>query len=75
MKVGKKVLSCLLAIMMIVSSVSVCFGVLGAADTIDNLMTRIEVNYSTLADLIDDVEKLEAEIAKGLKELEGMLNG
>ena len=54
MKVGKKLLSTLLAIMMIVSSVSVCFGVLGADETtlIQNLMTRIEVNYATLADYI-----------------------
>jgi len=54
MKVGKKVLSTLLAIIMIVSSVSVCFGVLGAdrTSTIKNLMTRIELNYATLADYI-----------------------
>ena len=52
MKVGKKLLSTLLAIMMIVSSVSVCFGVLGADNTIDNLMSRIELHHGTLADYI-----------------------
>ncbi|MBQ4348580.1 MAG: hypothetical protein IJC79_03075 [Clostridia bacterium] len=70
MKVGKKVLSCVLAIMMIVSSVSVCFSVLGADNTIDNLMTRIEVNYSELADLIARVEKLEDELANATDEAE-----
>ena len=52
MKVGKKLLSTLLAIMMIVSSVSVCFGVLGADNTIDNLITRVELHHGTLADYI-----------------------
>ena len=54
MKVGKKLLSTLLAILMIVSSVSVCFGVLGASETelIDNLVENIELHYGTLADYI-----------------------
>ena len=39
MKVGKKLLSTLLAILMIVSSVSVCFGVLGAESSIESLMS------------------------------------
>ena len=57
MKVGKKLLSTLLAIMMIVSSVSVCFGVLGADNTIENLITRVEIHYATLADYILEATK------------------
>ena len=60
MKVGKKVLSCVLAIMMIVSSVSVCFSSLGAVNAIDNLMNRIELHHATLADLIDATESPDA---------------
>ncbi|MBQ7117165.1 MAG: hypothetical protein IJN88_03035, partial [Clostridia bacterium] len=52
MKVGKKVLSTLLAIIMIVSSVSVCFSVLGAESSVKMLITRIEQHYATLADYI-----------------------
>ena len=57
MKVGKKLLSTLLAIMMIISSVSVCFGVLGADNTTEALMSQIETHYSSLIDLIKDAEK------------------
>ena len=57
MKVGKKLLSCLLAIMMIVSSVSVCFGVLGADVSIESLMDQIERNHSSLIDLIEAANK------------------
>ena len=80
MKVGKKLLSTLLAILMIVSSVSVCFGVLGADNTIANLMTRIEVNYATLADYIlaakaegataDDKKKVPVSKTAGVWEVE-----
>ena len=68
MKVGKKLLSSLLAIMMIISSVSVCFGVLGATSTIDNLMSRIELHHSTLADYILAAESDEA-TAEDLKKV------
>ncbi|MEE1010436.1 MAG: hypothetical protein U0L11_00200, partial [Acutalibacteraceae bacterium] len=80
MKVGKKVLSCVLAIMMIVSSVSICFSTLAADNSIANLMTRIEVNYATLADYIlaakaegataDDKKKVPASKTAGAWEVE-----
>ena len=58
MKVGKKVLSTLLAIIMIVSSVSVCFGVLGAdvsvSKAIEELMVQVELHHGVLADYIID---------------------
>ena len=57
MKVGKKLLSTLLAILMIVSSVSVCFGVLGADSSIESLMRQIELNHASLIDLIQAAEK------------------
>ena len=68
MKVGKKVLSMVLAIVMVISSVSVCFGVLGslaAPETEDqalaNLMSQIELHYATLADCILDAEEATGE--------------
>ena len=80
MKVGKKVLSCVLAIMMIVSSVSICFSTLAADNSIANLMTRIELNYATLADYIlaakaegataDDKKKVPASKTAGVWEVE-----
>ena len=57
MKVGKKLLSTLLAIMMIVSSVSVCFGVLGAGDPIASLINQINMHHASLIDLIEAAEK------------------
>ena len=80
MKVGKKVLSTLLAIIMIVSSVSVCFGVLGAevsvAKAIENLMMQVELHHSTIADYIlaaesddasdDDKERVPQQVTTGV---------
>lgn len=60
MKVGKKLLSTLLAIMMIISSVSVCFGVLGADNSIESLMSQIELHHSSLIDLIEAAGKTDA---------------
>ena len=51
MKLGKKALSCLLAIMMIVTSVSVCFSTLAAGDpatTAAALFNSIATNYDDL---------------------------
>ncbi|MBR6313596.1 MAG: hypothetical protein IKR49_03040, partial [Clostridia bacterium] len=51
MKLGKKALSCLLAIMMIVTSVSVCFSSLAAGDpatTAAALFNSISTNYDDL---------------------------
>ena len=56
MKLGKKALSCLLAIMMIVTSVSVCFGTLAAGDagTLANALFNTIVNvYDDLQDGVD----------------------
>ena len=60
MKVGKKLLSTLLAVMMIISSVSVCFGVLGADNSIDSLMNQIDLHYANLIDLIGAANKKDA---------------
>ena len=57
MKVGKKLLSTLLAILMIISSVSVCFGVLGADASIESLMEQVERHHSNLVDLIEAAGK------------------
>ena len=57
MKVGKKLLSTLLAVLMIVSSVSVCFGVLGADNSIESLMSQIELHHKSLVDLIEAAGK------------------
>ncbi|MBR5827189.1 MAG: hypothetical protein IKY78_08930, partial [Clostridia bacterium] len=77
MKVGKKVLSMVLAIVMVISSVSVCFGVLGSlaapenpALALENLMTQIELHYATLADYILAVEEATEETsAEALKKV------
>ena len=53
MKVGKKALSCLLAIIMIVSSCSVCFSVLGATDTTADIYSAIVMHHDSLMDAID----------------------
>ncbi|MBQ9704222.1 MAG: hypothetical protein IJV68_06735, partial [Clostridia bacterium] len=53
MKVGKKALSCLLAIMMIVSSCSVCFSVLGATTDTKDIYNAIVMHYDSLMDAID----------------------
>ena len=52
MKLGKKVLSCVLAIMMIVSSISVSFSVFAATDTTDDIFATIETHYSGLKQAI-----------------------
>ena len=49
MKVGKKALSCLLAIIMIVSSCSVCFSVLGATDTTADIYAKLNISELTHA--------------------------
>ena len=53
MKVGKKALSCLLAIIMIVSSCSVCFSVLGATTDTADIYSAIVMHYDSLMDAID----------------------
>lgn len=54
MKLGKKVLSCILAIMMIVTSISVCFTVLGSGETqLKVLENAIVSDYDGLKDAID----------------------
>ena len=53
MKLGKKALSCLLAIMMIVTSVSVCFTVLGA-----DASTQARQMLNTITNVYDDLKKL-----------------
>ena len=72
MKVGKKVLSTLLAIIMIVSSVSVCFSVLGAEASIESLMSQIELHHASLIDLIEEAAKddlTEEEAAEAAKKV------
>ena len=51
MKLGKKALSCLLAIMMIITSISVCFGVLGATGD-----TQARNLFNTIAMVYDDLK-------------------
>ena len=51
MKLGKKALSCLLAIMMIVTSVSVCFTVLGA-----DASTQARQMLNTITNVYDDLK-------------------
>ena len=51
MKLGKKALSCLLAVMMIVTSVSVCFTVLGADAT-----TQASSLFNTITQVYDDLK-------------------
>ena len=60
MKVGKKALSCLLAIIMIVSSCSVCFSVLGATDQTDGIYQAIATHYDSLMAAIDKATKGDA---------------
>ena len=57
MKVGKKALSCLLAIIMIVSSCSVCFSVLGAAADVQDIYQAMEMHYDGLMEAIDKATK------------------
>ena len=57
MKVGKKALSCLLAIIMIVSSCSVCFSVLGATTDAMNVYNAISMHYDSLMQAIDKATK------------------
>ncbi len=55
MKLGKKVLSCVLAIMMIVTSVSVCFTsfAVSAESQLKNLYNQINMDYDGLLEAID----------------------
>ena len=57
MKVGKKALSCLLAIIMIVSSCSVCFSVLGATTDTADIYSAIVMHHDSLMDAIDKATK------------------
>ena len=52
MKLGKKVLSCVLAIMIIVSSVSASFGVFAATDSTDGILSAIETHYAGFKEAI-----------------------
>ncbi|MDO4379898.1 MAG: hypothetical protein Q4D20_03375, partial [Clostridia bacterium] len=51
MKLGKKLLSCILAVIMIVSSMSVCFSVIAAAD-VSSVTGAIEMYYDDLMESI-----------------------
>ncbi|MGN1443259.1 MAG: hypothetical protein ACI4XE_05340 [Acutalibacteraceae bacterium] len=73
MKLGKKALSCVLAIMMIVSSVSVCFSVLGATDTPDGIFTQIEMHYEGLMDAIDKAKDTTNPDTSGVPTLSGSI--
>ncbi|MGN0468626.1 MAG: hypothetical protein ACI4GY_07890, partial [Acutalibacteraceae bacterium] len=54
MKLGKKVLSCVLAVMMIVTSISATFTVFGAGvSQLRNLYTQINMDYDGLMDAIN----------------------
>ena len=65
MKLGKKALSCLLAVMMIVTSISVCFTVLGAGETqLRTLVNQIETNYDGLMMAIDSGDSTRVPIQK-----------
>jgi hypothetical protein len=66
MKVGKKALSCLLAIIMIVSSCSVCFSVLGADTGTAAVYDAINMHYDSLMAAIDKAKDAEEKAeAKG----------
>ena len=57
MKLGKKALSCLLAVIMIMTSVSVCFSVLGAYENLaKGFVTAVLNDYDGLYDAITAYE-------------------
>lgn len=58
MKLGKKVLSCILAIMMIVTSISVCFNTFAASaeSQLKNLYNQINMDYDGLMQAIKNYE-------------------